>query len=94
MFSDEDAIIFALGEHPAASAAVKDDTPSGLTRREREVTELVAAGMSNKDIAAALVVSQRTAEAHVQHVLAKLGFTSRAQLAAWAAAQHAEEQPR
>ena len=43
-------------------------------------------GRSNKEIAADLVISQRTAEGHVEHILAKLGFTSRAQVAAWVAA--------
>ena len=50
------------------------------------MTRLIAAGRSNKQIAAGLVISQRTAEDHVEHILAKLGFTSRAQVAAWAAA--------
>ncbi|WP_263399637.1 response regulator transcription factor [Saccharopolyspora pogona] len=44
---------------------------------------LVAKGMSNKDIAATLVIAQRTAEAHIDHILTKLAFTSRAQIAAW-----------
>jgi non-specific serine/threonine protein kinase len=39
--------------------------------------------MSNKDIAAKLVIAQRTAEAHVEHILTKLGFTSRNQITAW-----------
>lgn len=39
--------------------------------------------MSNKAIAATLVISQRTAEGHVEHILSKLGFTSRVQIAAW-----------
>jgi DNA-binding CsgD family transcriptional regulator len=50
------------------------------------VARLVAGGRSNKEIAAELVIAQRTAENHVEHILAKLGFTSRAQLAAWVAA--------
>jgi non-specific serine/threonine protein kinase len=41
--------------------------------------------MTNKDIATELVISQRTAEAHIEHILNKLGFTSRTQIAAWAA---------
>ena len=57
-----------------------------LTARELEVARLIAAGRSNKQIAAELVISQRTAENHVEHILTKLGFTSRAQVAAWAAA--------
>jgi non-specific serine/threonine protein kinase len=58
-----------------------------LTPREKEIADLVARGMSNKEIAAALVISLRTAEGHVEHILAKLGFTSRAQIAAWGAEQ-------
>ncbi|MFL6056565.1 MAG: ATP-binding protein [Actinoallomurus sp.] len=74
------AIAYALGEHrPSATGA---DT-SSLTRRETEIAHLVAKGMSNKDIAAELVIAQRTAEGHVEHILNKLGFNSRAQIAAW-----------
>jgi non-specific serine/threonine protein kinase len=58
---------------------------SELTRREREIAGLVAQGLSNRDIASTLVISQRTAETHVEHILTKLGFTSRAQIAAWVA---------
>ena len=50
------------------------------------MARLVAGGRSNRDIAAELVISQRTAENHVEHILTKLGFTSRAQVAAWVAA--------
>ena len=59
----------------------------GLTRREREVAGLLAEGLSNKDIAGRLVISQRTVETHVDHVLGKLGLTSRGQVASWVAAQ-------
>jgi DNA-binding NarL/FixJ family response regulator len=55
-----------------------------LTQREREVVGLVAKGKSNKDIAAALVISERTARTHVSHLLGKLGLESRMQLAIWA----------
>jgi DNA-binding NarL/FixJ family response regulator len=61
-----------------------------LTSRELQVACLVAGGRSNKEIAARLVISQRTAEGHVEHILTKLGFTSRAQVAAWAAATQPE----
>jgi predicted ATPase/DNA-binding NarL/FixJ family response regulator len=54
-----------------------------LTRRETEVARLVGRGLTNKDIAAELVISQRTAEGHVEHILNKLGFGSRAQIAVW-----------
>ncbi len=54
-----------------------------LTQRETEVAALVAEGLSSKQIAARLVVSPRTAESHVDHILAKLGFTTRTQIATW-----------
>ncbi|GAB2691281.1 response regulator transcription factor [Nocardia thraciensis] len=49
-----------------------------------DVARLVAAGYSNKRIAADLAISVRTAETHVEHILTKLGFTSRTQIAGWA----------
>ena len=60
------------------------DAAARLTRREREVASLVATGMSNRQIAEHLFVSERTAESHVQHILTKLGFSSRSEVAAWA----------
>jgi DNA-binding CsgD family transcriptional regulator len=57
----------------------------GLTAREREVAAYVAHGLSNRTIAGHLVVTERTIEKHVENALAKLMFTSRAQLAVWAA---------
>ncbi|WP_030609193.1 ATP-binding protein [Streptomyces sclerotialus] len=62
---------------PAAAAA------AGLTRREWEVAGLIAQGMTNRQIAEALVIARRTAEGHVERILAKLGFASRSQVAAW-----------
>ena len=59
-----------------------------LTRREAEVAGLIARGLSNRAIAAALVIAEGTAERHVSNILDKLGFTSRAQIAAWVARQH------
>ncbi len=56
-----------------------------LTAREREVAALIARGQTNRAIAARLVISERTADTHVQHILNKLGLDSRAQIAAWAA---------
>jgi DNA-binding CsgD family transcriptional regulator len=55
----------------------------GLTNRERQVALLVAAGKSNREIADQLVLGERTIETHVSNILAKLGFASRAQIAAW-----------
>jgi DNA-binding NarL/FixJ family response regulator len=66
-----------------------DDDEPQLTKRELEIAELVATGASNKDIAVRLVTSPRTVESHVAHILTKLGFKTRAQIASWVAAQHA-----
>ncbi|MBB4678961.1 ATP-binding protein [Crossiella cryophila] len=59
--------------------------PQALTRRQLEVAELVAQGLSNKEIARELTIAQRTAEAHLEHILARLGLRSRSQVAAWVA---------
>lgn len=65
-------------------------TPN-LTRREREVADLVAQGLTNRQIAARLFISERTAESHVEQIRGKLGFHSRAQIAAWVVAHRAAE---
>lgn len=62
---------------------VTSDHPGTLSRRELEVAELVAQGKTNKEIAKALVIAQRTAETHLEHIRTKLRVTSRAQIAAW-----------
>jgi non-specific serine/threonine protein kinase len=72
-------------EAPASADARLADV--GLTRREREVVALIAEGMSNREIAARLVIAQRTAEGHVENILSKLGFSSRAQVARWLVTQ-------
>ncbi|MGW4339445.1 protein kinase domain-containing protein [Rhodococcus koreensis] len=77
------AVAYALGEKPAVAPAAGPSTE--LTKRERQVADLVANGLTNKAIAARLVISQRTAQGHVEHILTKLGFTSRTQIAAWVA---------
>jgi DNA-binding CsgD family transcriptional regulator len=58
-----------------------------LSRREREVAELVAAGRTNREIASTLFISDRTVEGHVQQINNKLGFTARTQIAAWVVEQ-------
>ena len=58
-------------------------TETVLTGRQREIAALVAEGLSNKDIAERLVLSTRTVDSHVEHILAKLGASSRLQIAAW-----------
>jgi predicted ATPase/DNA-binding CsgD family transcriptional regulator len=72
------------------SRSGRSSSAQPLTRRERQVADLVAQGKSNKDIAAQLVIALRTAENHVENILAKLGFTSRAQIAVWAT-EHLQE---
>jgi DNA-binding NarL/FixJ family response regulator len=57
--------------------------PGALTARELEIAGLIAGGQSNKAIAAELVISPATVARHVANILAKLGFRSRAQIAAW-----------
>ncbi|NKQ58692.1 ATPase [Amycolatopsis sp. K13G38] len=85
-FGPDEAISFALAEKAGKPRTVeRRSSPGGLTRREREIAELVAEGLSNRAIATRLVIAQRTAETHVENILAKLGFTSRAQIAAWLA---------
>ncbi|WP_328715997.1 protein kinase domain-containing protein [Nocardia salmonicida] len=78
------AVSYALGEAPPRDATALASQLT-LTKRERQVADLVAQGLTNKQIAARLVISQRTAGGHVEHILTKLGFTSRAQIAAWIA---------
>lgn len=81
------AVATALGERPRVTQrAPAAQEPARLTVREREVAALVAEGLSNRDIAARLVISARTAETHVQHIMVKLGVVARAQIAAWSAA--------
>ena len=68
----------------AATAPSRSDPTRQLTSRELDVLRLVAAGKANKTIAAELSISQRTAGTHVSSLLAKLGLSSRTQLALWA----------
>src|SRR5262249_56035759 len=97
--SGDDAVAYALQQspdkpsgRPPIKPAVSDRVP--LTARELQVARLIRGGRSNKEIAPELVISQRTAENHVEHILAKLGFTSRAQIAAWVAGSQPASQGR
>lgn len=75
-------------QHAAAHrGASPPSTSEGLTRRERDVVGLLAHGLTNRQISAALVVTEGTAENYVQRILGKLGFRNRAQVAAWAVEQ-------
>jgi DNA-binding CsgD family transcriptional regulator len=73
------SVLDALGPEGGADEA--------LSPRELEVAQLVAKGETNRAIAAALFVSERTAQTHVQHILTKLGFSNRSQIASWVARQ-------
>ena len=79
LLRDARGLTAALGGSPAGP----------LTRREREIARLIARGLTNRQIAAALHISERTAENHVQHILTKLGLHTRTQIAAW----HADRTP-
>ncbi|TQF74973.1 LuxR family transcriptional regulator [Rhodococcus spelaei] len=80
----DEIVAFALEEQaPPRADATQGRAATDLTPREQEVADLVARGLTNRAIAEQLVISQRTAQGHVEHVLSKLGFTSRTQIAAW-----------
>ena len=85
------AIAIALNEAPAvpdASApAANGAAAARLTRREKEIAGLVAAGLANREIAARLYLSKRTVDSHLEHIFAKLGFTARTQLITWVRAR-------
>ena len=86
----DQAIRLAMDEPEAAQPAVRQSRPvTALSPRELEVASLVARGLSNKEIAARLIIAERTVDTHVNHILTRLGFSSRVQLAAW----HAEYAP-
>jgi DNA-binding CsgD family transcriptional regulator len=88
---DADRLVRGLGmaayaDRATALVARLDRARSpGLSEREAEVARLVAKGLTNRQIAERLVISERTAENHVQNILAKLGFATRSQIAAWSA---------
>jgi len=71
----------------SSSVSVRDPSARELSAREMEVARLVAAGMTNREIAAALTIALKTAAAHVEHIRTKLGFSRRSQIAAWVVAQ-------
>ncbi|WP_455769814.1 ATP-binding protein [Rhodococcus aetherivorans] len=86
-FGFDAAIAYALREHPPGDSPPGTEASARLTKRERQVADLIGEGLTNQAIARRLVISPRTAQGHVEHILAKLGFTSRAQVAAWVTEQ-------
>jgi DNA-binding CsgD family transcriptional regulator/tetratricopeptide (TPR) repeat protein len=90
MLTDQ-AVEYALSGDASSEPVAPLSVPVGvapglLTRRERDVAELVGQGLTNRQIAAELVISPWTASTHVRNILAKLGVARRAQLAAWTVA--------
>jgi pimeloyl-ACP methyl ester carboxylesterase/DNA-binding CsgD family transcriptional regulator len=79
--------LFAAGPEPRprTAHAVRARTAVELSRRERDVAQLLAQGLSNRTIAERLYLSERTVDNHVHHILDKLGFDSRVQVATWLA---------
>jgi DNA-binding NarL/FixJ family response regulator len=78
------AVARLLARRVRSDAAARDDGVEPLTEREREVLRLVARGLSNKAIAEALAITERTARTHVSNILGKLGLASRTQAALYA----------
>jgi len=70
-------------ERRVAEGLVKRGGDGGLTEREHEIIALVAEGKTNKEIAADLIISEKTARNHVSRILEKLDLTNRSQAAAW-----------
>jgi predicted ATPase/DNA-binding NarL/FixJ family response regulator len=96
----ENAFAYAL-QHSSAPAVPAMSAPTApepgtapLTPREMQVARLLAGGRTNKEIAAQLVISQRTAEGHVERILTKLSFTSRAEVAAWVTSSQPDDDRR
>jgi pimeloyl-ACP methyl ester carboxylesterase len=70
--------------------SLRRSVPTGLTTRQREVAALVADGLTNKEVAERLGISERSAESHLERIRLRLGFRSRAQVAAWYVATAAD----
>ena len=84
----EGALELAIGKKVVrASTPTVERAADPLGKREREVAQLIAEGLSNKEIATRLFLSERTVETHVYNILNKLGFSSRASIASWVTAE-------
>jgi predicted ATPase/DNA-binding CsgD family transcriptional regulator len=84
--SRDAALRLALGEAAPVEATEPDAAGAGpLAKREVEVARLIADGMSNKQIGARLFITEATVASHVRHIMDKLGFSSRSQIAVWMA---------
>jgi DNA-binding NarL/FixJ family response regulator len=84
--SRDAAVRLALGEsHQDEVGAAADGLDGPLAKREVEVAQLIAEGLSNKRIGARLFISEATVATHVRNIMNKLGINSRAQIAGWMA---------
>lgn len=83
---DSDAVVRELRRF-LGLPRLRSSGPTGLTPRQGEVAALVAEGLTNREIAERLRITERSAESHVERIRLRLGFTSRAQVAAWVAAR-------
>jgi predicted ATPase/DNA-binding CsgD family transcriptional regulator len=82
--SRDAALRLALDEPAPLDASAAEGSGAGpLAKREVEVAQLIADGMSNKQIGARLFISEATVASHVRHIMDKLGFSSRSQIAVW-----------
>jgi predicted ATPase/DNA-binding CsgD family transcriptional regulator len=88
--SDEDAVEYVITDRDELANGSTRSDGIALTKREHEVVRLVVAGLTNREIAGRLGISERTVDGHVEHIRDKLGVRSRAQIAAWAVAAGTE----
>lgn len=79
----DQAIDFAESSSPRPTTRLLPPRGSALTARESEIASLVALGLTNKEIAARLSIAPGTVRIHVEHILGRLGLTSRVQVATW-----------
>jgi DNA-binding NarL/FixJ family response regulator len=79
-----EALATLAAQRPPSERRAARERFGGLTARERDVAVLIARGLSNRAVAAELVLGERTVEGYVSSILNKLGYASRVQIAAWA----------